>query len=41
MIIQRLFKKYQIPIDNIIFKEYKRLSLSQDEAWVLIEVLKK
>ena len=40
MIIQRLFKKYQMPIDNIIFKEYRRLSLTQDEAWVLIELLK-
>lgn len=34
--LKRLFEKYNISLEQIVLKEYKRLSLNKDEAWLLI-----
>ncbi len=34
--LKRLFEKYNISLEQIVLKEYKRLSLDKDEAWLLI-----
>ena len=37
-VLKELFEKYNISLEQIILKEYKRLKLTQDEAWVLISL---
>lgn len=39
MILKRLFEKYHIEISPIILKEYKRIGLSKNEAWVLVGLI--
>ena len=36
MILKRLFDEYELPIERILLKEYKRLDLKTEEAIVLI-----